>query len=423
MLDLLTEIWESLRRNKLRTCLTGFAVSWGIFMIIVLLGAGNGLQNAFSSDSDDFASNTMEIYGGVTSQPFDGLKKGRRINLKLSDMALLEKEPFCRYVEKVTSANTQSGYTMSYGKYYTNDCTLSGVFEGYAELNRMELLAGRFINKKDLDEKRKVIVINHLVARTLLGGSTDYASLLGQRVKVGSFSFRIVGVRLGQENRNDRDIFLPYTTFRTIFGLDDRIDQITFTFHGLETEAENEEFEQRLRAAINTAHRAAPTDRSALWVWNQFTQNLQMEKGRGILNTGLWIVGLFTLLGGIVGVSNIMLITVKERTHEFGIRKAIGAKPWNIMKLIVSESVCITAVFGYVGMLLGMVACYVMDQTLGRKGIEMFGQTIQLLKNPTVGLDVALEVTLVLIVAGTLAGMAPAGKAAKVRPIEALNAN
>ncbi len=420
MHDLFTEVWESVRRNKLRTCLTGFAVAWGIFMIIVLLGAGNGLLGAFNQGGMNFASNTMMMGGGWTAKPYDGLKEGRRIRLETSDMDLLSKEPFSRYIDQVTTSHSQSGYTMTYGRKYFNNVSLSGTFPGYADMNRIEMLAGRFINEKDILDRRKVIVLSHLMAKNFLTGSTDYERLLGQRVKVGTFSFQVVGVRRAEENTDDRDLYVPYSTIRAIYGLDNRIDNMTFTFHGLATEEANEAFEKELKAAVNTAHRAAPDDESATWIWNRFKQNLQMEKGGNILRTALWVIGLFTLLGGIVGVSNIMLITVKERTHEFGIRKAIGAKPWSIMKLIVAESITITAFFGYIGMALGMIACTIMDKTLGQSSMQVFGENIRLLVNPTVGMDVAIEATLVLIIAGTLAGMAPARKAAKVRPIEAL---
>ena len=420
MHDLFTEVWESVRRNKLRTCLTGFAVAWGIFMIIVLLGAGNGLMGAFNQGGSEFASNSMLIGGGSTSKPYKGLKEGRRIRLETSDMDLMRQEPFSENIDQVTTSHTQSGYTLTYGKTHLNNVSLNGTFPGYADMNRVVMLAGRFINEKDIQDKRKVIVLAHLTAKNLLKGETDYERLLGEQVKVGPFAFKVIGVRRAEENRDDRDLNVPYSTIKTIFGLDNHIDDITFTFHGLPTEEANEAFEKELKAAINTAHDAAPDDASATWVWNRFTQNLQMEKGSRILHTALWIIGLFTLLGGIVGVSNIMLITVKERTHEFGIRKAIGAKPWSIMKLIVAESVTITAFFGYIGMVAGMLACVLMDKTLGQSSMEVFGESIRLLVNPTVGMDVAIEATLVLIVAGTLAGLAPARKAAKVRPIEAL---
>ena len=422
MQDLLTEIWESVRRNKLRTTLTGFSVAWGIFMIIVLLGAGNGLMNSFNQDSEGFATNTMEIYPNVTSQPYNGYKTGRYMTLTEQDMTFLARQ-FPEIIDQVTTSVSKSGFAVTYKKKHFSDMYLNGTFPAQADMNHIQVLSGRFINNLDIAEKRKVMVITHLLAKNLLEGSSDYQTLIGKKIKVGNLIFTIIGVRHAYENRNDRELYIPYTTARSLFGITNDLDLIAFTFNGLETEAENEAFELRLKKILNTRHSAAPEDESAYYIWNQFTQNMQMNKGRKILNTGLWIVGLFTLLGGVVGVSNIMLITVKERTHEFGIRKAIGAGPWNITKLIIAESVAITAFFGYIGMVLGMIACLIMDQTIGQETMDMFGQSIRLLINPTVGLGEAIKSTVLLVVAGTVAGLFPAVKAARVRPIEALRAD
>ena len=422
MRDLLQEIWESLRRNKVRTSLTGLAVAWGIFMLIVLLGAGNGLLNAFMNDSDNFASNTMKVYGGYTSKPYDGLKQDRRIRITDKDAGLLRQPPFSEKVDVISETLVRSGYTMTYGRRYFTNVSLNATFPGDAEMNRVQMVAGRFINDKDIQDKRKVIIITHLHAKNFLAGGTDYDRLVGDKVKVGNLSFTIIGVRHGEENTDDRELYVPYSTLKSIFGLNDEVDAITFSFHGLTTEAESDAFEEQVRASFNAAHRAAPDDKRAVWIWNRFSQNLQMEKASGILMKALWIIGLFTLVSGIVGVSNIMLITVKERTHEFGIRKALGARPGSILKLIVTESVLITAFFGYIGMLLGMVACQILDATVGQSKVEIFGQSVKMLDNPTVGLSTALGATIVLIVAGTIAGIFPARQAAKVKPIEALRA-
>ena len=389
MRDLLQEIWESLRRNKVRTCLTGLAVAWGIFMLIVLLGAGNGLLNAFMNDSDNFASNTMKVYGGYTSKPYDGLKQDRRIRITDKDADLLRQPPFSEKVDLISETLVRSGYTMTYGRRYFTNVSLNATFPGDAEMNRVQMVAGRFINDKDIQDKRKVIIITHLHAKNFLAGGTDYDRLVGDKVKVGNLSFTIIGVRHGEENTDDRELYVPYTTVKSIFGLSDEVDAITFSFHGLKTEAESEAFENQVRTAFNTAHRAAPDDKRAVPIWNRFSQYLQMEKGTGILMTALWIIGLFTLVSGIVGVSNIMLIT---------------------------------AFFGYIGMLLGMVACEILDATVGQSKVELFGQSIKMLDNPTVGLGTALGATVVLIVAGTIAGIFPARQAAKVKPIEALRA-
>ena len=424
MRDLLQEIWESLRRNKVRTCLTGLAVAWGIFMLIVLVGAGNGLLNAFLSDTGNgFASNTMLVGGGRTSKPYDGFKQGRRISIKDKDMDILRDPQFSDKVDLISTSLSKSGYTMTYGRRYFTNVMLTGTYPSDAEMNRVKMLAGRFINQKDITDKRKVIIITHLHAKNFLTGGTDYERLLGQSVKVGNLSFTIIGVRHGEENTDDRELYVPYSTIKSIFGLSDDVDGVTFSFHGLTTEAESDAFEKEVRTAFNAAHRAAPDDNSAVWIWNRFSQYLQTEKAKSLLITALWIIGLFTLISGVVGVSNIMLITVKERTHEFGIRKALGACPGSILKLIVTESVLITAFFGYIGMLLGMIACEILDATVGQSKVVIFGESMKMLDNPTVGLGTAIGATVVLIVAGTLAGIFPARQAASVKPIEALRAD
>ncbi len=440
MRDVLTEIWESIRRNKLRTCLTGFAVSWGIFMLIVLLGAGNGLMNAFMRGGEDIATNTMQVGGGRTSKPYDGLKEGRRIWLDERDVQLTGSEVFADHIDQVISSVSTSA-TVSYGRKHFSG-SIEGNFPARQEMDKIEILYGRFLNDKDIKDSRKVVVLPEDRAETLLGNEVrdsgarfpgvapsvrsgkqvNVQDMLGKYVRIGDFSYRVVGIAKANQESNSNTVYAPYTTIRTIYGKGQEIDDITFTFHGLDSEAENEAFEEQFRATMNVRHRAAPDDRRALWIWNRFTQNLQMNRGRNLLSTALWVIGLLTLLGGIVGVSNIMLITVKERTHEFGIRKAIGASPWGIMKLILAESVTITAFFGYVGMLLGMLACMVLDKTVGQSSVSIMDEQIAMFVNPTVGLDVALEATLVLIIAGSLAGLFPARKASRVRPIEALRA-
>ena len=421
MRDLFVEILESLRRNKLRTALTGFSVAWGIFMIIVLLGAGNGLMNAFMNQGRDVLVNTMQICGWFTAMPYDGLKSGRYIQLDQKDVAVTRSGLFSENIDQVTASLTQNGMKVGYGK-RTMDGYLRGIYPEYREMNKIEIVAGRSLNPQDLSDSKKVALVAMSHVKNLLDGKTDYEGMVGRYVKVGNLMYQVVGVYKSREDSMWEEIYVPFTTLRTIYQKGDVLENIVFTFHGLESEQENIEFQKRYQAAILTRHRAHPEDRAALWVWNRYTQNLQMEKATGILRTALWIIGLFTLLSGIVGVSNIMLITVKERTREFGVRKAIGANPWQITKLILAESVTITAFFGYVGMILGLLACEVLDKTVGQSSMELLGESVQMLKDPFVGVDVALEATLLLIVAGTVAGLFPAIKAARVRPIEALRA-
>ena len=424
-MELLNEIWQTARRNKLRTGLTGFAVAWGIFMLIVLLGAGNGLINANLKQSDRFLNSSMVVFGGWTSKPYQGLKEGRDINLHEHDMEITATE-FKKNVDEV-GAQFNASATISLGQQYIST-TISGVYPNHINIDKVELLYGRFINDIDIRESRKVLVISNKQAKELLNNNRETinnnreAGLVGKFVNVGSFAFKVVGIF--KENENGRaDAFSSYTTIKRIYGANtDDIGRMEFTFHGLSTEEENEAFEKDYRRRLNAEHQAHPDDEDAVWMWNRFTQNLQMEQGIGIIRTALWIIGLFTLLSGIVGFSNIMLITVKERTHEFGIRKAIGAKPWSILKLIIIESVIITTFFGYIGMVLGIAANEYMDATIGHETIDtgLFKATMFL--DPTVGLDVCIEATMVMIIAGTIAGLIPAYKASRIRPIEALRA-
>lgn len=420
MKDLFQEIWESIKRNKLRTVLTGFAVAWGIFILIVLLGAGNGLMNAFMRNGDSFASNTMAVYGGFTSKPYEGLQEGRWIHLNDKDIELTESALFSNYVDDVTASTRKGPFFLVLGNQHAS-VYVCGCCPKLMEMNKIEMLEGRFINPLDMQLQRKSIVLAASHAKQLLNGGDDYASLIGKSVSWNDNTWQVVGVYKTDESTRRVQDYVPLSTFQVIFNERNYEEEIIFTFHGLETEQENEQFERNYKAVLNKSHKAAPDDDGALWIWNRFTQNQQMNKGSNIIRKALWVLGILTLLGGIVGVSNIMLITVKERTQEFGIRKSIGATPMAIMKLIVAESVAITAFFGYIGMFLGMMACEIMKHTVGDTSLEMFGESIQFFVNPTVGLDVAFGVTLVLIVAGTLAGMSPALKAARIRPIQALN--
>lgn len=417
-MELLKEIWQTAQRNKLRTGLTGFAVAWGIFMLIVLLGAGNGLINANLQQSERFLSNSMVVFGGQTTKPYQGMKEGRYISLQTRDVEATDAE-FKENIDEVGARYSISA-TISYNQEYLST-TVLGVYPNHPKIDKMEMLDGRFINDIDQQGKRKVLVLSNKQAKEL--NPKDYRSLLGQYVKVNNFMFQVVGIYKDDEDEQ-ATAFSAYSAIKSIYGANtDDAGNIEFTFHGLNTEKANEDFEEGYRRRINANHRVHPEDESAVWLWNRYTQNLQMQQGIGIIRTALWIVGLFTLLSGIVGVSNIMLITVKERTHEFGIRKAIGAKPWSILRLIIVESVIITTFFGYIGMVLGVCANEYMDATVGHDTIDtgLFKATMFL--NPTVGLDVCFEATMVMVIAGTIAGLIPAYKASRIRPIEALRAD
>ena len=409
----MNEIWQTARRNKLRTALTGFAVAWGIFMLIVLLGAGNGLINANLKQTDRFLSSSMVVFGSETSMPYQGMKEGRWIHLRERDIDITDEE-FKTVIDEVGAQYFTSGL-ISNGQQYLRS-QIAGVYPNHIKIDKVEMMEGRFINNIDIQQKRKVLVISNKQAKEL-------KTHIGQFVKVGNFAFQIVGIYKEQENGR-ANMFSSYSAIKSIYGAKtDDAGRIEFTFHGLKSMAENDAFEKDYRQRLNLAHQVHPEDESAIYLWNRYTQNMQMQDGISIIRTALWIVGLFTLLSGIVGVSNIMLITVKERTHEFGIRKAIGAKPWSILKLIIVESVIITTIFGYIGMILGIAANEYMDATIGHTKVDagLFKATMFL--DPTVGLDVCFEATMVMIIAGTIAGLIPALKASRIRPIEALRAD
>lgn len=418
MLDILEEIWATVRRNKLRTTLTGFAVAWGIFMLIFLLGAGNGLINATQQNSGRFLANSMQVGGGQTSKPHGGWKERRPISLNDRDMQITGRK-HSNVVTDLGAEITQAGAQVSYGENYVNS-TLKGVYPNLAEINKIEMLHGRFINDIDNEQQRKSLVLSETQAKELL--ERDIATLVGKHVKVDKSSFRIVGIYKSDQSGMNNDMYCAFNTLRIIYNRGDAVDHIIFSFSGLESIKDNDDFEKQYKADLNANHHAAPDDEDAVWIWNRFKQNMQMNMGMGMIRTALWVIGIFTLLSGIVGVSNIMLITVKERTREFGVRKAIGATPWSILRLIIIESVIITTFFGYIGMLLGIVANQYMDATIGHTQVDSGMFKAAMFVNPTVGFDVCIEATVVMILAGTIAGLIPARRAAHIRPIEALRA-
>lgn len=419
MRDIFIEILTTIKHNRLRTALTGFSVAWGIFILIVLLGTGNGLINATMGNSSRYLSTSMVVSGGATSKAYDGLGEGRDVQLNDKDFNITSKG-FPNNVKSVGAELSQQGETLVNGSDYTTGINLSGIYPNDVEINKRTMICGRFINELDLKERRKSIVISSDMAKELLPQSP--LSLNGQIIRTTTLAFRVVGIYESQKNSMGNEAFIPFTTFRAIYNKGDKTGNIVFSFSNLNSEAENEAFESDYRARINRQHRAAPDDENAIWIWNRFTQALSMNTATGLLRTALWVIGILTLISGIVGVSNIMLITVRERTHEFGIRKAIGAKPWSILRLIIIESIVITTFFGYIGMVLGIAANLYMDATIGQETIDNGLFAIQMFTNPTVGIDVCVKATLLMIVAGTLAGMVPARKAAKIRPIEALRA-
>lgn len=418
MRELIKEIWSTSKRNKLRTSLTGFAVAWGIFMLIFLLGAGNGLINAQLQQSTRFLANSMRVFPGETSKAYKGLKEGRSITLNDKDI-LISNKTYGQYVDDVGGRLEQYNVNINYGDNYVASQSLVGVAPTHPKIDKTELIAGRFINEIDMKEQRKNVVLSRSQAKELC---KDYRSLVGKNVKVNNLNFQVVGIYKDDESRNNTDAFIAYSTIKTIYAKGDDAGSLEFTIKNLKTKEDNKQFEKNYRASINNNHQAAPDDDRTVWLWNRYMDNIQMNQGIAIMQTALWIVGLFTLLSGIVGVSNIMLITVKERTREFGVRKAIGAKPWSILKLIITESIIITSFFGYIGMVCGVAANEIMDATIGHTTVDTGLFKAAMFVNPTVGIGTCIGATITIVIAGTIAGLIPAIKAARIRPIEALRA-
>lgn len=419
-LDIWEEIISTIKRNKMRTFLTGFSVSWGIFMLIILLGSGNGLMNGFTSNFADRAVNSMRISVWRTSMPYDGMQSGRHVKLNNTDLTLTEKE-FASHIVKAGSTLQQNGCTFTYGSEYVSS-NLVGVHPSYPEIESCKVTQGngRFINAPDMNEVRKVIVIHPKTAETLF----KKEKAIGKFINVNGIAYKVIGIYVPENNRNEQNGYIPFTTAQLIYNKGNELNNILFTTKDLNTVKANEAFEKSYRKVIAAHHQFNPDDDSAMWIWNRFTDFLEMMKAQGILSIAIWIIGIFTLLSGVVGVSNIMLITVKERTKEFGIRKALGASPASILQLIILESIVITTFFGYIGMMAGIgitewAAVYFDAQAAAQATDEM---NFTIFKDPTVSIGIAVQATVVLIIAGTLAGFFPARKAVQIKPIEALRA-
>ena len=418
MLDLWQEIYGTIKRNKLRTFLTGFAVAWGIFMLIVLLGAGNGLIHAFEQNASERALNSIRLGGGWTTKSYAGLREGRRIRMENKDLNATERY----FPDNIITAGAtlqQGDVNISFGQEYIN-ISLMGVHPNYVQSEVIKNATGRFINQNDVKERRKVIILHKKSAEILFKKS--HTEPVGQFVNVGGVAYRVAGL---YEDQGDQSsvAFIPFSTLQTIYNKGDKLNNIIFTTKNLTSEEANKTFEKEYRKVIAANHRFDPEDEGAIWIWNRFTQYMQTQNVAGLLRTAIWVIGLFTLLSGIVGVSNIMLITVKERTREFGIRKALGAKPLSILWLIIVESVTITTFFGYIGMVAGIGVTEWMNSAFGNQTADAGMFQARMFSDPTVDIGIAIQATLTLIIAGTLAGFFPAKKAVSISPIEALRSD
>lgn len=409
-MDFWREIFMALSRNKLRTFLTGFAISWGIFILIVLLAAGNGIMNGIGDEFSDQRTNVYMIYSGETSIPFKGHGINRSIMFNDKDIRFLETE--VRNVDQVSPRIYINGFATLGDK--SSSVFVSGVRPVFKGINHVELLEGRFINEMDEKNSEKFIVIDETLRDKLFGKD---ASSLGQFIIINSMAFNVVGVCEAQGRSDGGEGYVPFSTLKKITR-QSRYWMLNFTVKGLETKEDNEAFTESLRTQLASLHEFDPDDTSAVYIRSRQEEYLQTMKILHTLELFIWIIGFAMLISGIVGVSNIMRITVKERTNEIGIRKALGAKSRSILASIVTESLIITTIFGYIGMWLGMIAAEVGGNILAK---VQEGKEISLNIVPSIDIRIVLMATALLIVCGVLAGFFPARNAVKIKPIEAMN--
>lgn len=405
-MDLLFEIFATIRKNKLRTILTGLSVAWGIFMLVILLGAGRGIRNGISSRFLNRATNMVMIRTDITGMPYKGMKAGRRIKMTNADYEYL-KDNYPE-IEEISGEFMIWGAEVVYGNEY-GSYGIKAVHPGNQGLELNKMASGRYVNERDLKETRKVAVIGNVVKRELFKDVDP----IGKYIKIWGVTFKVVGVYTDDGGERDESmVYLPIYTAQKVFNAGNDVRRLNVNLPGYDLEKINE-FQERIKKDFSERLIFDPEDTRAIITRSPRTE---MEKIFGVLSgieIFIWIIGIGTIIAGIVGVSNIMMIVVKERTREIGIRKALGATPFNVVKQILTEAVLITGFSGYLGLLAGVLV------------LETVGKDIQseMFKQPEVDVSIALATTAVLVIAGAAAGLVPALKAASVRPIEALNEN
>ena len=404
--DTWQEILDTLRRNRLRTVLTGFAVAWGIFMLIVLLGSGEGLSKGVEYQFRDDAVNSIWVSGGQTSKLYKGLQPGRQVRFDNEDYR--EVTTRVKGVEYSSArfwifGNQQVNYGQEWGSY-----TIRAVHPGHKILERTKVIQGRYINELDVRDFRKVAILGTLVKDALFHDEPA----IGREIRINGISFKVVGIFDDEGSEQERElIYLPISTAQRTFNGQNRVNQILYTT-GDASLAESEVMANETKQILAHNHDYDPEDQRAVFLTNSVEA---FQRFLGLMNAirvFIWIVGIGTLLAGVVGVSNIMLVAVKERTKEIGIRKAIGATPSSIVGLVLKESILITAVAGYFGLVLGVAVLEAVSKLLPPDA--------SFFRDPHVDLAIAGWATVLLVVAGGIAGFFPARRAASVQPVVAL---
>jgi putative ABC transport system permease protein len=403
------EITSTIRKNKLRTFFTGFSVAWGIFMLMLLLGAGNGLKNGVTQNFSAETKNVISVWPGRTTIATDGFQKGRRIRFNDKDALMLRSQ----FGNISSLSPVISQYVMLSCNNDFINYEMQGVMPDYNTLQSLPLYSGRFINEIDQQQQRKVVVLEKSAVDILFKKENP----VGKYVNANNVPFQVVGVYENINRWGDGVIYVPFSTAQAIFNITE-YPELAFEASGLNTLKENEDYNDVLRARFATLHSFDSHDNRAIWIWNRMEDYIRTMNIFSAIDVFIWIIGIGTLIAGIVGVSNIMIVTVKDRTKELGIRKAIGATPWSILKLIITESLVITTFFGYIGLLGGVAVTEALNYLMPHSTTDK--DSVVIFTNPTVDIHLAIAATVVLIVAGVLAGFFPARKAVKIKPTEAL---
>ena len=415
-IDSITEIWQTIARNKTRSLLTAFGVFWGIFILVILLACGNGFDNGIRSQVEGFATNSTFIIPMRTTEAYKGYQKDRNWQLEMSDIEAIKKK--IKGVDKVSPISSQWTYNGENNVFYGikgGNFSLKGVLPNYNEIDRCKILYGRFINETDITEARKVCVLGKKVYEDVIG--TD-KNPLGLMIKANGIYYQVVGVveaynsNVNVSGPMNETVVLPLTTMQIAYHTGDKFDFMVFTTaRGYQTK----ELQESVKALLRERHDIAPSDDGAFMMFD-FEQLFMVFEylflGIKIL---IWIVGIGTLLSGVVGVSNIMLVTIKERTREIGVRRALGAKPAVIIRQVMAESLLLTILAGIVGLVIGVIIMAVVTGIVGNTPSENV-----MFIDPQIGFGAAIAATIIIVLSGLLAGVLPAMRAIQIKAIDAI---
>lgn len=411
-MEFLNEIWTTIRQNRSRSILTGFGVFWGMFMLLVLLGIGGGFTGAFRTIIGNVPPNSVMMGTSQTAKPYKGLPQGRYWEIQLSDLDVLKKEAKTLYKLSPMVWGDRSEKNVRYED-FSGSYSVQGVMPEYGELYNMKMAQGRFLNAMDVESSRKVCVIGNTAYKQLFPAG---GNVIGKVIHVSNIQYRIAGVLAPSKQgfgNNDENVLMPITTLQRAYNRGQTIHQLVVSARSGHTA---DEVEEETKTILRRLHSIAPDDEKAFWAWNM------EEMVRGIsytiigLSLLLWLIGIGTLVSGAVGVTNIMLVTIRERTREIGIRRALGASPWVIVRQILAESLLLTTISGLLGIVAAVGLCNVLDPIFAN---SMSGD----LQMTAVEVDfsLAMGALAIIIVIGLLAGLMPAVRALRIKPIEALS--